>query len=323
MRKYFHAIGLLAIIVLMTNCSKKDNTPVTPGPSTNPTFQTSNVKLGSVYFSFDDKAEVAQWDVKFGEYASPPSPYPVPMLFTNYSRLGDQYITVSKTAETSLDAVQTVTNATFQRDTDTSVLGGNWYNYNPTTHSLSSKGLVYLVRGSDGITYKFRIDNQAGKVFTVSYSGMKSDSTWGATQIVNIDFTAGEQLLNFAKGTVTKKSWDVKCTIIMVPTPIGPMSFPGIALNRDANVTGKVVDGTAFDGVDPATVTGLQTDVDTSFVIGTNCLSYDENTHRLSPYTNRTFVVSTTAGKRAKFRLLSYYNDAGASGFMKFEYVVK
>ena len=323
MKQYLNIFAILAFAVIVSNCSKNSASPVGPGATSNPTFQTSSVKLGSVYFSFDNNAEAPQWDVKFGAYTSPPSPYPVPMLFTNYGKLGDSYVTVYNTQQTSLSVVQKVTNPAFKRDTDTSVLGGNWFNYDGITHTLSSKGFVYLVKGSDGVIYKFRIDSQTGNTFALSYAGMKSDSSWGATQSLNIDFSSGEQYLNFAKGTVTQKPWDIKCTIIMVPTPIGPMSYPGIEMNGAANVTGKVVDGTAFAAVDPSTVSGLQADKDTSFVIGTNCLNYDENSHLLNPFANRTFVVSTATGRRAKFQMLSYYNDGGASGFMKFEYVVK
>jgi hypothetical protein len=39
--------------------------------------------------------------------------------------------------------------------------------------------------------------------------------------------------------------------------------------------------------------------------------------------TNRTFVVRSASGKHVKFRMLSYYNDQGASGYMKFEHVVE
>jgi hypothetical protein len=60
------------------------------------------------------------------------------------------------------------------------------------------------------------------------------------------------------------------------------------------------------------------------FSIGSFCLKYaGPPTHKLNPYTDRTFVVKTAAGKFAKFKMLTYYNEAGASGYMKFQYDVK
>jgi hypothetical protein len=60
------------------------------------------------------------------------------------------------------------------------------------------------------------------------------------------------------------------------------------------------------------------------YSIGTAVLKYaGPPTHKLNPYTDRTFVVKTQDGKFAKFEMLSYYNEAGASGYMKFKYEIQ
>lgn len=118
------------------------------------------------------------------------------------------------------------------------------------------------------------------------------------------------------------QTWDIKCTTMFAPDDsTKSFAFPGIALNRTLGVKGKIVDGTPFESVNAATVTGLATDPsDTTYVIGTLALNYNSTTHKLTPYANRVFVVKTASGKLVKFRLLSYYNAAGASGYMTFEY---
>jgi hypothetical protein len=73
--------------------------------------------------------------------------------------------------------------------------------------------------------------------------------------------------------------------------------------------------------VNAATVAGLSTDAAGSSVIGMNCLNYDGTTHRLNPYANRTFVVQYGTSKRVKFKMISYYNETGTSGFMTIDYV--
>jgi len=126
-----------------------------------------------------------------------------------------------------------------------------------------------------------------------------------------------------AKDSVkSTQTWDVKFATMFAPDDsTKSFAFPGVALNRALNVQGKIVDGTTFDAVNAAAVTGLATDKnDSTYVIGTLALSYDPASHKLSPYANRVFVVKTASGKTVKFRILSYYNTAGASGYVTFEY---
>ncbi len=126
-----------------------------------------------------------------------------------------------------------------------------------------------------------------------------------------------------AKDTVkSTQAWDVKFTTMFAPDDsTKSFAFPGVALNRALNVQGKIVDGTAFEAVNAAAVSGLATDKnDSTYVIGTLALSYDPASHKLSPYANRVFVIKTASGKTVKFRILSYYNTAGASGYVTFEY---
>ena len=316
--------AMLAFAALLFVACSDDDNGTTPPTTQNPTFTSTNVKDGAVYFSFDDDREAPQWDVKFGSYTMPGAPAPVPMFRLNDTRLGNTWVRIYTTGATALDAVTEVDAAQFSRDEQNLVQGAMWFDYNPSTHTVSSKGLVYIVEASNGHAVKFRIDSydQTQQSFTISYAHYTmSTMTWGATMQATIGIADGEKLFSFAKGIIAANRWDIKLTVLSVATPIGTMSFPGVVLNRAAGVKAAMVNGTPFSDVIPASVQPLLEDGDSTFVIGTECLKYDENSHRLAPYDNRSFVVQTTAARRVKFQLNSYYNNSGASGFMAIEYV--
>lgn len=323
--KYFRTLLLLGLtLALFSACSDDDDSGNNPQPTQNPSYTSGNVKSGAIYYSFDQEKESIQWDVKFGSYTMPGSPVAIPMFLLNDAKLGNSYVRIYNSEATALDAVTTVDAGKLGTDVQRLVQGANWFDYNPLTHQVSSKGQVYVVEASNGHMVKFRIDSfdQTQNSFALSYAHYDmSTSAWGMVMQSTVNIAAGEKLFSFAKGEVAVQPWDVKLTVLSVPTPIGPMNFPGIVLNGAAGVKAAIVNGTPFADVNAATVTPLLADGDTTYVIGTTCLNYDENSHRLSPFTDRTFVVQSTSGKRYKFRMLGYYNDQGLSGFMKFEYV--
>ncbi|MCU0453775.1 MAG: HmuY family protein [Bacteroidetes bacterium] len=130
---------------------------------------------------------------------------------------------------------------------------------------------------------------------------------------------------SFETGAVTDSAgaWDIRMSYsyMVVDTSMPAIKYPYIALNAARGVTAKIVDGSEFSLVNAATVAGLSTDAAGSSVIGMNCLNYDGTTHRLNPYANRTFVVQYGTSKRVKFKMISYYNETGTSGFMTIDYV--
>jgi hypothetical protein len=130
---------------------------------------------------------------------------------------------------------------------------------------------------------------------------------------------------SFDTGVVTDSvgAWDLKMTFayMLVDPSMPPIKYPFIGLNKARSVTAKMIDSTAFSLVNGAATSGLQADGDTTAVIGANCLNYESGTHLLTPYPNRTFVVQTGGGNRAKFKMVGYYNEAAVSGYMTIDYV--
>ncbi len=120
--------------------------------------------------------------------------------------------------------------------------------------------------------------------------------------------------------------WDLKLTTLYAPDDTSKsFKYPGIVLNRARNVKARVLDSTEYASLDATTISGLETDPDDdNQIIGIKCFYYTgPPSHKLNPYDKRVFVIQTATGKRAKMRMLTYYNDSGASGYMKFEYSVK
>lgn len=310
---------LMAFVALVViSCDKDDDTIVDPPATTNPTFVSSNVKDGAVYFSFDTKQAVPVWDVVFKSNGPSPDFYLNALKFR-----GVNAVQIYNTEVTDFDAVTTVSTEGFSADEDTSVSGGNWYNYDMTTHQLSSKGLVYVLRGASDLVYKFRIENYAANVFTLKYARYNATTkAFEAAQTATVDKSAGAAMFSFTRGLVAEqKNWDVKLTIIPTEVPpAGTFSFPGILLNTDKNVAVKAVADKEFSAVDAVATTGLISDSQQAAVIGTDWFNYDSNTHIVTSK-KHTYVLQTASGKRTKFRINNYYDQNNQSGFFTLEYV--
>lgn len=245
--------------LLFTGC-EKDDAAVTPTPTTSNVFTSSNIKTKPVYFSFaakDSVASTGSWDLKLTTVYAPDDSlrqFPSPGIVLN----------------SALNVTGTYVDVKYENVDPSTVTG------------LTKDALDTLVTDS----------TRSIKTSPVYYSFDKRDTT------------------------AADGNWDVKMTINASNEPL-------IVLNKNKGVTGKVLDATPFATFSPASLTNLESDVnDTTLVIGNKCLLYaGPPTHKLNPIANRTFVVRTINGARVKFQMLSYYNAAGASGFMKFQFV--
>ena len=252
------AIALLTFAGL-TGC-KKDDSPVTPVVTTSDIFTTSNVKTKPVYFSFaskDSVASTAAWDLKLTTVFAPDDslrqfPFPGIVLNANLNVLGT------------------------------------------------------YVDGADFST-----------VDAASVTGLKRDiiDTLASDSTRNIKTAPVYYSFDQRDTTSSTGNWDIKMTVNTFLEPL-------IILNTGKGVSGKVLDNSDFATMSAAVIPTLESDVnDTTLVIGNKCLLYDPTTHRLNPIANRVFVIRTINGARVKFRMLNYYNGAGASGYMQFQYV--
>lgn len=320
-------ISLTLAGLLFFGC-EKDDTTVTPVTPTSKTFTSANVKNGPVYFSFatgDTTASSGAWDLKLsnGLFSSDDSTnsYPFPGITLNPSAAvmakfvdGTKYEDVNASAVTGLAADNTgfFTYTTrrlhsgpfyFSFDTgDTTTSTGNWdvkmfrdpnNNFFPTFALNRTKGVQAKMLDT---TASFQTLNQ---FFVSGLAGDPNDST----------YTIGQGC--FSYDTTSHLLSPYTNRVFVIKTAAGSIvKVRNLGYYNSASASGYV----KFEYYNKKKE---------NYAIGTNCLSYNGSTHILSPYTNRTFVVKTAAGATAKFKMLTYYNEANASGFMKFQYEVK
>ncbi len=250
----------IVIAALLTGCEKKDENPITPAPSGTSTFTSTNIKVKPVYFSFaakDSVASTASWDLKLTTIYAPDDstrsfPFPGVVL-------------------------------------------------NPTLSSVS------------GTYYDVKFEN----VDLSTATGFKKDILDTLTTFSTNNIKTAPVYFSFEKRDTVPSTadWDIKMTV-------DAQFSPKIILNRQKGVTAKVFDTAGFSFATAGKTTGLASDEnDTTNVIGTQCLAYNPTTHKLTPYSDRKFIVKTVNGSRVIFQMLDYYNTAGASGFMKFQFI--
>ncbi len=319
-----HLLFSLSILVLVfAGCEKDDDSGVTPTPTTSSVFTSSNIKTKPVYFSFtakDSVASTANWDIKLTTVFAPDDSlkqFPSPGIVLN----------------SALNVTGTYVDVKFENVDPAAVSG------------LTKDAVDSLVIDS----------TRSVKTMPVYYSFDKRDTTtadgnWDVKLTVN---AAMEPLvvLNKARG-VTGKTLD--------GTPFATFNAAQVSLESDVNDTTLVIGNKCFLYAGPPThklnpianrtfvvrtINGARVKFQTlsyynaagasgsfkfqyaapeRYSIGSFVLKYaGPPTHKLNPYTDRTFVVKTTAGNFAKFKMLTYYNESNVSGFMKFEYLVK
>lgn len=311
-------------VLLYTGCEKDKTDPVTPPVTGANTFSSSNVKTKPVYFSFSAKDSVQssqQWDLKLTTLYSPDDslrqfPFPGIVLNSSLGVLGtyvdQKFDLVNPSAVTGLkkDIVDTVgTDSTRNIKTtpvyysfdlrDTTTADGNWDI--KWTINLSNEPLIILNKDK-GVTGKVLDNTDFTTLSAALVTGLETD-------VNDTTLAIGNKCFLYA-GPPTHKLNPVANRVFVVRTINGArVKFRTLNYYNAAGTSGFP----KIEFVAPE-----------RYSLGTFVLKYaGPQTHKLNPYTDRTFVVKTVDGKFAKFEMLSYYNDAGASGYMKFKYEIQ
>lgn len=309
-------------ILILAGCEKKEDI-LTPTVTEDPIFTTSNIKTKPVYFSFAAKDTVAStsvWDMKLTTVFAPDDsarqfPFPGIVLNSASNVLGTfidkKYENVD--AATVSGLIKDITDTLWTDSTrnikttpvyysfdkrDTTSADGNWDV--KMTINASQEPLIILNKAK-GVTGKV-VDNTTFSTYSPMTVALESD-------VNDTTLVIGNKCLLYA-GPPTHKLNPIPGRTFVVRTINGArVKFQMLNYYNAAGASGYM----KFEVVSPE-----------RYAIGSYCLNYaGAPTHKLNPYTDRTFVVKTSAGKFAKFKILTYYNEAGASGYMKFQYVVK
>jgi hypothetical protein len=310
--------------VLITGC-EKDDTTVTPTTPTSNVFTSGNVKTKAVYFSFaakDSVASTAAWDMKLTTLYAPDDSlrqFPFPGIALNPSGVvagtivdGTPCASVDPSTVTGLkkDIVDTV-----KIDSTRSIKG------TPLYYSFARRETTTVTGDWD---VKLTINASAEPLIVLN----KIKGVLGKV-LDNTDYAT----LNAA--TVTGLEADVNDTTLVIgnkcflyagpPThklnPVTNRTFI-IRSSNGARIKAKMLN--YYNAAGTSGYFKFEYSAPEAYSLGTSILKYaGPPTHKLDPITDRTFVVNTSAGAKAKFKMLTYYNAAGASGYMKFEYEVK
>lgn len=309
--------------LLFVGCEKDDTVSVTP-PISN-TFTSGNIKTKPVYFSFaikDSVLSTANWDLKLTTLYAPDDslrqfPFPGialnPMLNISAAIVdGVTFSSVDQSSITGLkkDAIDTTKiDSTRNIKTmplyysfarrETTTVDGDW-DVKLTINAFAEPLIV--LNKSKGVTGKV-LDN-------TDYSTLSSALVTGLeTDVNDTTLIIGNKCFLYA-GPPTHKL-----------NPIANRTFVIRSING-ARIKVKML--SYYNAAGASGYFKFEYTAPENYSIGTSLFKYaGPPTHKLNPYMDRTFVVSTATGNRAKFKMLTYYNEAGASGYMKFEYDIK
>jgi hypothetical protein len=134
-----------------------------------------NVGSGTGYFDFSSAAQVTpssatstDWDIAFSSYNcmlnSGPNGAGACAAFDAFTELTDKTDINGFTAQPSAPMFPDMASSVFSHGSTL------WYNYNPSTHAISSKGFVYLIK-SQGKLYKLTIEGYYANVGGTPASG--------------------------------------------------------------------------------------------------------------------------------------------------------
>ncbi|KAA3609327.1 MAG: hypothetical protein DWQ05_22815 [Calditrichaeota bacterium] len=315
--------SLQTIVIILLSISfffacENDKNPTKNNETGYETVQTTNIKEGAVYFNFAEEMPVPVYDLQFGTYNRSPE------FMVNPAVLGQGGVEIYMVENAELAAVDTVDEASFSVDADTSVAGDSWYNYDFQTHTLSAKQNVYVLKTATGMINKFQVKNyNADGSYEIAHAVWDAAAkSFSAEATVTVPGASTEEVyFSFAHGAISPADWDIKLCILttFVPEAGFSMSFPAVLLNSESGVAGAIVAEQEFADIDKDAVTGLQADTPDAALIGSDWFDYDSNTHRVVSK-GQVYVIQTMANERVKFHITNYYNEDGVSGFMTLEY---
>ena len=314
MKKIF--VAFLTTLVLMSACTR-DNSTEPESPDVFDEFVTQNIKETPTYFSIAKKEAVNTFDLLFVNEGRT-----VGMLL-NGGVNGSAGVTAKNMGAVEFTAAANVDTGFIADADDAAIIGESWYNYDPVTHTLSSKGDVYLIKAADYNVYKMRIDAFASEGFTISYSIVDADGKPIDTKTATIAASDGAPgRFSLASGTIIEKDeWDIAFLTIplYVPELGAAIQNPAVRINSAAGVKVAIVENMSYDDIQ-SVPQGLSFSMDhgESLAIGDQVFNYNTANHRLTP-AEVVYILQTVDGGYGKVKVTSYYDPiTGDSGVVNF-----
>src|SRR3990172_179137 len=317
-RRYFFSMFVLTVMVFVISCSK-DKNPVKSNDNQNAQVHvTDNVKIKPTYLILDGLKQATAFDVIFKNETQDLSVLLNSGPYGSAGVSGKNLGVVDFSAEADMQSGLAI-------DSQESPIVGVWYNYDFTTHTVTSKNEIYLIAGADYNKYKLRIDSFSGSTYSISYSAVDENGKPTNTKTADISASQGSPAyFVLSSGAVSApENWDV--AFVTIPLFVAELNAyiqnPGMRVNSAAGAEIAYVDETDYEALTsvPAGLT-YQQDAGDSLAVGDAVLIYNPQTHRLTAHENRVYIVKTVNGEYAKLQVLSYYNpDTGESGYFNYK----
>ncbi|MBN2413931.1 HmuY family protein [candidate division KSB1 bacterium] len=308
---------IFTIFVLLSACSKEN--PAEPKKETpdDDTHVTQNVKLAPSFLALDKLAPVSLWDIRF--YIENRSPD----LALNSGSAGSAGVSAVNLGVVDFNAEADLS-ATLSTDKpDTLVIGDKWYNYDFTTHTISSKNEIFLIKSVDYKFYKLRVDSYTNNTWQVSVSPV--DDKGKPTDIKTVEITATDSTPGYialsSASTIEPANWDIAFVTISlyIPEMNASINNPALRINSVEGVEIATLEGKIFDDVTgvPSGLTWAKDEGD-NLAVGDAVLNYNGTTHILTP-PDVIYIVKTVSGKHYKLKVTSYYDPVtGESGYFNY-----
>ena len=307
--------ALLSVMVMLAACSKDVTGPEQPDISDE--FLTQNVKETPTYFSIAKKEAVATFDLLFVNEGRTVA------VYLNGGVNGSAGVTAKNLGVVDFNASAGVDSGFSTDMMDAPLIGESWYNYDFTTHSLTSKGEVYMIKASDYNLYKMKIDSFGADGFSISYALADADGKPTAVKTATVAASEGAPgRFSLAAGDlVAKDEWDIAFLTIplYVPEFGGYIRNPGARINSTAGVEVAKVENKAYDDISsvPDGLTFVKDEGD-DLALGDAIFIYNPENHRLTP-PDVVYILKTVDGQYAKLQITSYYDpETGVSGVVNF-----
>ncbi len=308
---------VFTVFILLSACSKEN--PAEPKKETpiDDSHITQNVKQTPFFMALDKLVPVSLWDIKF--YIDNRSPD----LALNSGSSGSAGVSAVNLGVVDFNAEADL-NSTLSTDKpDTLVIGDKWYNYDITTHTISSKNEVFLIKSVDYKIYKLRVDSYTNNKWQVTISPVDDKGQPTVTKTVEItatDTTPGYLALGPAS-VIEPVSWDIAflTVALYIPEMNASINNPALRINSVEGVEIATLEGKNFDEVTavPAGLTYAKDEGD-NMAVGEAVLIYDGATHILTP-PDVIYIVKTVSGKHYKLKVTSYYDPVtGESGYFNY-----
>tara|TARA_R110001592_G_scaffold229745_1_gene486413 strand:+ start:2048 stop:3163 length:1116 start_codon:yes stop_codon:yes gene_type:complete len=321
--------------------------PFSTGTTSEPVRVYFDLDTGEVVELTDEEAtDNSVWDIAFQRtkvYLNTHSDNSVGAFFTdvnsdfytaNGSAVVDSFLNADGDSELDdylvISTADIPTEDSFVRDTQESVIGAKFYDYDITTHVVSANDDLYFIVDSDDVYSKFRVTDlttQGRTMSSITFGVAAQDTLAGDTEFgteseltINTADCTENVYIDFDLGAALSASdaWDIS----LACTTIDEITGAEFDIHIAQDATALVDEDNVYAAIDSeaAQYYGFTSDVTQELAFDTNpWYQYNLNGGHLLWSQYGVYLVKTNIST-FKIQITSYYDEAGTSGNYSFRF---